>query len=106
MKLLRRRVLDMVVKAAYWAAVRECLSALFGVPDATAARLCQYRRAGVDLAPAHLRSDIFYHREPFDVAADLAATLPRSTWHSTQPDIDEPAVRSAYEWILAQHGLF
>lgn len=53
MKLLRRRVLDMVVKDAYW-----------------------------------------------------AATLPRSTWHSTQPDIDEPAVRSAYEWILAQHGLF
>lgn len=104
MKLLRRRKLDRVVKDAYWDAVSECLVDLFGVPKQDAQDLSRDRRALVDLAPRHLRSDIFYHREPFDVASSLASSrLPTANRPSST--LVDPAIRGHYESILKRHGL-
>jgi len=103
-KLQRRRSLDTVVKDAFWDVVRDCLIDLFGVPTADASSLALDRRAGVDLAPAEVRSSIYYHREPFDVARDLADSRPLG--HSAPGmTLGDPPVRASYELILDRHGL-
>jgi hypothetical protein len=104
MPLLRRRKLDRVVKDAYWAVVLDCLTDVFGVPAATAMGLVNDRRAAVDLAPQRLGGDIFYHKEPFEVARDLAQ--PPSILASRRDvSLDDPSATAAYESILGRHGL-
>ena len=104
MPLLRRRKLDRVVKDAYWVVVLDCLTDLFGIPAATATGLVNDRRAAVDLTPHRLGGDIFYHKEPFEVALDLAQS-PASLATTRHVSIDDPSALAAYESILGRHGL-
>jgi hypothetical protein len=104
MPLLRRRKLDRVVKDAYWAVVLDCLTDLFGVPASTATGLVNDRRAAVDLAPTRLGGDIFYHKEPFDAARDMAQS-PSSLATTRDVSLDDPPTLAAYEAILGRHGL-
>jgi hypothetical protein len=104
MPLLRRRKLDRVVKDAYWAVVLDCLTDLFGVPAATATGLVNDRRAAVDLAPHRFGGDIFYHKEPFEVARDLAQS-PSTSASRRDVSLDDPSEMAAYESILGRHGL-
>jgi hypothetical protein len=104
-KLQRRRPLDTVVKDAFWAAVRDCLVDVFSFPAADAQLLCQDRRSQVDLAPAQVRSNVFYHREPFDVALDLAGSQAAGRPPSSFPALSDPQISAKYEAILGHHGL-
>lgn len=102
MKILRR--LTRNIKDAYWEAVQDCLSDLAGIPASEALSLCNRRRASVEFVPGRLRSDIYYHREPFDVALDLARHHHGgSNWRG--PDLADPHTAASYDAILARHGL-
>jgi hypothetical protein len=102
MKILKR--LTRSIKDAYWDAVQDCLVDLDGVPLPSARSLCSDRRASVEFVPRSLRSNIFYHREPFEVALDLARRHHGGTsWQG--PNLDDPQVAAAYDAILARHGL-
>ena len=94
----------MIVKDAFWLAVYDCLTDLFVIPGSVASTLCLDRRVLVDIAPHHLRSNIYYHREPFDIALDLAQSSPHGG--KTSPSLSEPSTLAAYEVILARHGLY
>src|SRR5438105_14228141 len=89
-------------KDDYWGVVQDCLTDLFQVPPADAVALCNDRRAEVEFAPKGVRSNVFYHREPFDVAEGLAA---RRGVRPTAPALSDPAVNQGYLKILARHGL-
>ena len=91
-------------KDAFWNVVADLLIDLFRIAGPVARQLTLDRRADVDLAPAHLRSDVFYHREPFDVASNLAVTFAGPRGPLT-PTLDDPPSRLAYEQILHRHGL-
>ncbi len=99
----RRRVFDMVGKVSFWEVVRECLTDLFSVPLTDAQSLSLDRRATVDLAPVGLRSNIYYQREPFDVARDLFEGHPDRP-PGTVAGLDDPVIKAAYEPILLRHG--
>jgi hypothetical protein len=93
--------LDRSRRAAYWAVVRDCLVDLFNSPISAANTLTNDRMAEVEFAPKSVKSDIFYHHEPFDVAAELAARN-----HPSPKSLPNyVAVATAYEKILARHGL-
>ena len=99
MRSLKR--LSLGTKDDFWAVVRDCLVDLFGVSSQVADSLSNDRRAAVEFVPKPLKSNVYYHREPFDVAADLAAR----TTTATSPALSNPAVEAAYEAILTRHGL-
>ena len=102
MKSLKR--LSRGIKDAYWEVVLDCLVDLGGVPPLDARSLCNSRRASVEFVPRSLRSNIYYHREPFDVASDLARQhRGDANWHG--PDPDDPQIAATYDGILARHGL-
>lgn len=103
MILQRRKTFDMAVKDAYWSSVGQTLTDLFGVAAADADHLCFDRRAAVDLAPRPVRSDIFYHQEPFEVARSIAEA--RTSGGSVMPTLADPQTNLAYEAILKKHGL-
>ena len=105
MRLRRRRLVDAAVRDSYWAVVHDCLVDVFGLADPAAARACLDRRTAVDLAPSSLRSPIFYHREPFDVASAIAEALPARPPTRPLPTLADPNVASAYGQILSRHGL-
>jgi hypothetical protein len=89
-------------KDDYWGVVQDCLTDLFQVPPVDAAALCNDRRAEVEFAPKAVRSNVFYHREPFDVAENLAA---RRGVGAGAPTLSDPAVSQGYQRLLARHGL-
>jgi hypothetical protein len=96
--------LTRTVKDAYWDVVQECLTDIFQVPPPVASSVCKDRRADVEFAPKNVNSDIFYHREPFDVAEDLVkACLPAPA--VKLPNLDDPSVEAKYNQILGQYGL-
>lgn len=91
-------------KDAFWDVVEDCLADIFQVPPAVASSACKDRRADVEFAPKSVKSNIYYHREPFDVANDIAIRLSPSRAGMT-PTLDDPATGTKYEQILARHGL-
>jgi hypothetical protein len=106
MKLFTR--ITKTVKDAYWEAVADCLVDLFHLSPSDAHRLCTDRRAEVEFAPRSVRSSIFYHKEPFDIATDLSLRYQRASAQrsaQTAASLADPGVRQSYEAILVRHGL-
>jgi hypothetical protein len=91
-------------KDAFWDVVLDCLTDLFQVPPSLASLWCKDRRADVEFAPRDVKSNIFYHREPFDVAGDLAKRQPPISG-STTPSRDDPSIEARYLQIIARHGV-
>jgi len=91
-------------KDAFWDVVQDCLTGIFHVPPPVASSMSKDRRADVEFAPKTVKSPIFYHREPFDVASDLAKRRSPAPG-GTLPSLDDPSVEARYNQILAQHGL-
>lgn len=102
MKILKR--LTRSTKDAYWEAVEDCVVEFGGVPAPDARQLCIDRRAGVEFVPKSLRSDVYYHREPFDVGLDLAQGF-HAGGLRIRPCLSDPQVAARYQLILQQHGL-
>jgi hypothetical protein len=102
MKILNK--LTSTMKDAYWDVVHDCLVEIhqFSPPDARA--LCHDRRSALEFAPQDMRSNIYYHREPFDVACELARLGPAATT-CQGPLLSDSGTMSQYEAILSRHGL-
>ena len=96
--------LPATMKDAYWEVVHDCLVEFGGFSSVDAMRVATARRAAVEFAPPRLRSDIFYHQEPFDVAANLAESV-RNPSAGAFPTLDDPQTNAAYATILRRHGL-
>ncbi len=76
-------------KAAYWGVVRDCLVEFHDMPAAAARRKCEQRRRDVEARPNRLARDLYYHREAFDVACDIA-----------EKELDITQFRAEYDRIL------
>ncbi len=98
------KALSRSTKDAFWNVVHDCLVDLGAVPPAEARTLCTDRRAAVEFVPKHLRSNVYYHREPFEVASDLACAF-HGPGNYHFPDCSDPAAASQYDVILKRHGL-
>lgn len=59
-------------KREFWRVVTECLIAFHRLKRADASRRTKYHRAWVESLEPQNANDIFYHREAFDVACDIA----------------------------------
>jgi hypothetical protein len=85
-------------KDEFWAVVEACLVEIHGLLKPSAEKKCKYIRYSVernvnpDMLPNQL-SDLFYHREPFDVSCDIA-----------QKQLDINLYRTAYNRILSNHN--
>jgi hypothetical protein len=59
-------------KRDYWRIVAECLVAFHQRKRAEATHQAKYHRSQIESLEPQNSSDIFYHREAFDVACDIA----------------------------------
>jgi hypothetical protein len=80
-------VLSLAQKEVYWRIVEACMVELIGVDPAEAYRKVQHRRYSV--------SDLFYHYEPIDAAADLAGV----------PELSVEEYQERYEQIVARFDI-
>ncbi len=58
-------------KKDYWLVVRECLIVFHGISKNEAQRMSVSYWKEIESAAPEIRSDVFYHNEPFDVACDI-----------------------------------
>lgn len=56
---------------AYWHIVLACMTRLFKIPASKARMLIRDFRQGLNSAPARFRTDLVYHVEPYELAAQL-----------------------------------
>jgi hypothetical protein len=59
-------------KDAYWLVVRECLIEFHDLSKHEAQRRVGFFRRNIESVEPEIKSDIFYHNEPFDVAGYIA----------------------------------
>lgn len=72
-------MLKVTEKNLYWAVVNDCLQEIFGLAASEAEARSQKLRCELEKARPKSSTDLFYHAEPMDVAADLAGIAKKLT---------------------------